>query len=100
MRPGAVPTEDAIRAAFAPAQAEILLAVLGRVKQPASSLSMKQAADRVGLSYHVFRKLPDFDAAVIPGTGTGQGPRSCGRRKRYKTATLDRIAENIRKTAS
>jgi hypothetical protein len=87
-RPG-LPTEEAIRAAFSPAQAEILLALVSR--PPEKHVSAGEAAGLVGWSYDTFRKEPVFDAANV-------APQ--GRRKRYAVAKLLRIAENLRKTAS
>jgi hypothetical protein len=84
-----LPTEEAIRAAFSPAQAEILLALVSR--PPERHVSAGEAAQILGWTYDVFRKEPAFDAANV-------APQ--GRRKRYAVAKLLRIAENLRKTAS
>ena len=84
-----LPTEDAIRAAFSPAQAEILLALVSR--PPEKHVSAGEAADLVGWSYDTFRKELAFDAA-------NAAPQ--GRRKRYAVAKLVRIAENLRELAS
>jgi hypothetical protein len=85
----ALPTEDAIRAAFSPVQAEILLALVSR--PPEKHVSAGEAAELVGWSYDTFRKEPTFDAANVA---------PAGRRKRYAVAKLLRIAENLRKAAS
>lgn len=85
----ALPTEEAIRDAFSPAQAEILLALIP--ERPAKHVCAKEAASLVGWSYDTFRKEPAFDAANV-------APQ--GRHKRYRVSTLLRIAENLRKTAS
>ena len=82
---GGSPTEDAIRAAFSPAQAEILLALAGR--PPEKHVSAGEAAELVGWSYDTFRKEPAFDAANV-------APQ--GRRKRYAVTRLRRIAENLK----
>jgi hypothetical protein len=84
-----LPSEEAIRAAFLPAQAEILLALIPRV--PEQHVSAHEAAKRVGWTYDVFRKEPAFDAANV-------APQ--GRRKRYAVSKLVRIAENLRKNGS
>jgi hypothetical protein len=80
------PTEDAIRAAFSPAQAEILLTLVAKPPEE-SHLSMKGAAALIGWTYSTFRKEPAFDAANV-------APQ--GRRKRYARSGLLRIAANLR----
>lgn len=79
-------TEDAIRAAFSPAQAEILLALVS-TQQAGEYLSMKEAAEFVGWTYSTFRKEPAFFAANV-------APQ--GRRQRFRRSVLVRVAENLR----
>jgi len=81
--------EEAIRAAFSPAQAEILLALVSR--PPEKHVSAGEAAEIVGCTYDTFRKEPAFDAANV-------APQ--GRRKRYAVAGLLRIAGNLRRSGS
>lgn len=93
VRPGrqalGLPTEDQIRAAFSPAQADILLALVSSRSE--KHLSAGEAKDLVGWTYDTFRKETAFDAANV-------APQR--RRKRYDVTKLIRIAENLRKNAS
>jgi hypothetical protein len=84
-RPLGLPTEDEIRAAFSPVQAEILLALVSR--PPEKHVSASEAAELVGWTYDTFRKEPAFDLANV-------APQ--GRRKRYAAVKLVRIAKNLR----
>jgi|GEM_PF-4850828 len=81
----ASPTEAEIRAAFSPAQAEILLALV--VAVPERYVSAAAAAALVGWTYDTFRKEAAFDVANV-------APQ--GRRKRYGVTRLRRIAETLR----
>lgn len=89
VRPGrrapGLPTDDEIRAAFSPVQAEILLALL--LRPPEKHVSAGEAAELVGWTYDTFRKEPAFDLANVAPPG---------RRKRYAAAKLVRIAKNLR----
>ncbi len=89
VRPGrwplGLPSEDEIRAAFSPAQAEILLALVSR--PPEKHVSAGEAAELIGWTYDTFRKESAFDLANVAPPG---------RRKRYAAAKLVRIAKNLR----
>jgi hypothetical protein len=93
VRPGwrllGLPTEDEIRAAFSPMQAEILLALVSRPSE--KHVSAGEAAELVGWTYDTFRKEPAFDLANV-------APQR--RRKRYAVTKLRRIADNLRRKAS
>jgi hypothetical protein len=84
-RPVGLPTEDMIRAAFSPVQAEILLVLVSR--PPEKHVSAGEAAELIGWTYDTFRKEPAFDLANVAPPG---------RRKRYAAAKLVRIAKNLR----
>jgi hypothetical protein len=72
-RPLGLPTEDEIRAAFSPVQAEILLGLFSR--PPEKHVSASEAAELVGWSYDTFRKEPAFDLAnVAPSAGASGTP--------------------------
>lgn len=87
--PNRLPTEDAIRAAFSPAQADILLALVPQ--QPEQHLSAADAAKSIGWTYDTFRKEQAFDAANV-------APQR--RRKRYAQSKLLRIAGNLRRSTA
>ena len=85
-----MPTEEAIRTAFSPVQAEIMLALLPApeaARDPA--LPTRQAAEEAGYSYDCFRRESAFMAARTTGAG---------RRPRWRRSEVLRIANNLKKT--